>query len=195
MAKSKVPSSSKGKGIAKRTTPKNKKQEEESRKGDEPSTSTGIMVEQNNQMMLELMEELRRVKEQLQSTQEQASRDNTTSRRKLTFENEDGQSNQERGKNTGPNIKDQAQQRVDDAGKFRAEFIKPKGKQTIPTYDLEKVYEFPDKPMLNDDQLVQMTCHVEDTEASKAHESQFMDLEKLLNKYSRSFHHEESQKN
>ena len=53
--------------------------------------------------------------------------------------------------------------------------------------------EFPDKPILDDDYM-HMTCHVDDGEADKAGDSQFIDLDKLLSKYNKSFNQEETQK-
>ena len=303
--KSKTPSSGKGKGSAKKS--KTVVHEKNLENVDKPSTSTGVNLDQNanNQMMLELMAELKKVKEQLQSKlsldadftnkpdnnsnkavgekkgpvlirspsdtvvfapavlkntiyntgvvqelQSQKNRGNNHvdpqenfvdtfreediqetqsintestfadnlnkflnsirvgaqekqelrlqgSKRRLNFD-DDSQPKKNASGDREFSTKQQAQQRIEEAEKFRAEFIKPKGRQELiqnmTIYNLEQVYEFPNKPLLDDDKLVQMTCHIEDNDAEKAHESQFLDLEKLMTKYSKSFNHEEAQR-
>ena len=100
----------------------------------------------------------------------------STSRRRLDFDREDEQ---------GTSMRDQAHQRIVEAEKHRLEMEPPKGRTN---------FEFPDKPILDDDELMHMTCHVDETEAKMAQTSQFMDLDKLLVKFNKSFNHDESQK-
>ena len=91
-----------------------------------------------------------------------------------------------------------AKQRVIEAEKYRADLEPPKGeksnKSVFPICVEGSNAEFPGKPLLDDDSLMHLTCHVEDTFGQASEESQFVDFDKLLSKYMRSTNYDDSQK-
>ena len=115
-----------------------------------------------------------------------------SSRRRLDFEEQ-----------PGPSIRDQAHARIVEAEKYRAEIEKPTGKQDLFTglFGMSEESqgsinrcEFPEKPILDDDEFMHITCHVEDNLVSIAENGGFLELDKVLTKYNKSFNQEESQK-
>ena len=74
---------------------------------------------------------------------------------------------------------------------------KPKGKVELINpmlFARTDNHSFPDSPLLDDEQLMYITSHIDDSFALMAHQSKFIDLDKLLSKYNKSFNQEESQK-
>ena len=89
-------------------------------------------------------------------------------KRKLNFEGEEdlsgpGVSNQE--------VRELARDKIVEAEKYKMALEPPKG------------LEFPDFPLLDDDEFMHVSCAVEDSIAEKAYTGKFLEMDKLLVKY------------
>ena len=105
-----------------------------------------------------------------------AGREKAQPKRKLDFDHEEAESDD--GVEAEPlDAREEAQQRIIRAEKQKAQFEPTKGK------DLE----FPDKPLLDDDSFLHISCDVEDGTAEKARRGEYVELAKLLAKQNRTF--------
>ena len=125
-----------------------------------------------------------------QQQNQEPNRSDQGSRRRLNFDQA------EDVPQPGPSMRDQAHQRILEAEKYRVQMEKPQGMelQSIHSTSLSKVQEFPNAPIIDDDEYLHMTSNVEDIFAKPAHESQFVDLEKMLSKQYKSASSDEAQK-
>ena len=109
-------------------------------------------------------------------------------KRKLDFEDK---GNHEEQPTTS--ARDLAHDRILAAEKYREQLEQPsqgKNNLTVST----QVLDFPGKPVLDDDEFMHITCHVDDNVTELAEKGQFVDFDKLLAKYNKSFNQEEVQK-
>ena len=125
-------------------------------------------------------------------------------RRRLDF---DRSEEVEEPQETEVSMREKARDRILEAEKYREQIEKPKGRviqndiitQLVDQMGATKVdqpvqMEFPGNPVLDDNQFMHITCHVDDKDAELARRGQYLDFDKLLAKYNRSFNQEEVQR-